>query len=199
MRAGQILPAGLMLLTLLTASGCGSDGLRVEGAETPVSTPGASTEARPTTTPTDSPPPMITDVVDLAKVRRVLLASKNVDPDARNLLTMCTVVARCLRLSPTVDVMHSSQRQVVVTIRTVDGFVFGAFLLALEPAGLRLVWSLKAEQLKIYPSKQGDLVVESKVFGPTDHACCPSGTRLEVYRWSYGRMIRISATQQEGD
>ena len=44
--------------------------------------------------------------------------------------------------------------------------------------------------------KQGDLVVESSVFRPDDHACCPSGSRVEVYRWSDGRMMRLSATEQ---
>jgi hypothetical protein len=199
MRAWQILPAGLTLLTLLTTSACGADGLRVEGAEEPVSTPSASTKATPTTTPAESPKPMITSQVDLAAVRRELLASKNVDQDARKVLTICTVVERCLRSGATVDVMHSGRPQVVVTINTIDNFIFGAFLLALEPAGPRLVWSLKAEQLKIYPGKQGDLVVESKIFGTYDRACCPSGSRVEVYRWSDGRMIRLSSTDQKGD
>jgi hypothetical protein len=94
--------------------------------------------------------------------------------------------------------MHSGRPQVVVTIQTIDNFIFGAFLLAQEPAGLRLVWSLKAEQLKIYPSKHGDLVVESKIFGVDDRACCPSGSRVEVYRWVDGRMIRANSTDQEG-
>jgi hypothetical protein len=200
MRARQILPAGLTLLTLLTTSSCGSGGgLRVEGAEIPVATPSIGTRVRPTTTPTDSPKPMITSDVPLAEVRKVLLASKNVDPDARKVLTSCTVVERCLRSGATVNVMHSSRPQAVVTINTIDNFIFGAFLLALDPAGPRLVWSLKAEQLKIYPSKQGDLVVESKIFGTYDRACCPSGSRVEVYRWSDGRMIRLSSTDQKGD
>jgi hypothetical protein len=195
MRARQILPAGLTLLTLLTMSACGSDGLRVEGAEAPASTPSVSPKA----TPTESPTPMLTSEVNLAEVRRVLLASKNIEPDARRVLTICTVVDRCLRGGAAVDVMHSGHRQVVVTIRTIDNFIFGAFLIALEPAGPRLVWSLKAEQLKIYPSKHGDLVVESKIFGPYDRVCCPSGSRVEVYRWSDGRMIKLSSTEQKGD
>src|SRR2546430_7853469 len=141
MRARQILPACLMLLTLLTASACGSGGLRVEGAETPVSNP----PARPTTTPTDSPKLATTEQVTLADVRRVLLASKNLDPGARTVLTDCTAVDRCLQRGATVDVMHSGPPQVVVTINTIGGFIFGAFLLARERAGLHLVWSLKAE------------------------------------------------------
>jgi hypothetical protein len=193
MRARQILPAGLALLTLLTLltmSACGSGGLRVEGAGTPVSKPSVS----PMTMPTASPRLVITDGVPLAEVRRVLLASKNVDPDARKVLAECTVVERCLHAAATVDVMHSGRSQVVVTINTVDDFIFGAFLIALEP--VRLVWSLKADQLEIYPSKQGDLVVESEIFRLDDEACCPSGRRIEVYRWSNGRMSRISVTEQ---
>jgi hypothetical protein len=196
MRARQILPAGLALLTLLAMSACGSRGLRVEGAGTPVAAPSPSTEGRPTTTPTESQTPMISSAVDLAKVRRVLLASKNLDPGARAVLTNCTAVERCLHSGATADVMHSGPPQVVVTISTLDGFSFGAFLLAPEPEELRLVWSLKAEKLKIYPSKQGDLVVESGIFRTYDRACCPSGSRIEVYRWSDGRMRRISASEQ---
>jgi hypothetical protein len=191
MRARQILPAGLTLLMLLTTSACISGGLRVEGAETPGADPTASAEARPT----ESPTPMITSGVDLVEVRRVLLAS-NIDPNARKVLADCTAVERCLQSGATVDVMHSGRSQVVVTINTIGNFIFGAFLLAPEPAGLRLVWSLKAEQMKIYPSTQGDLVVESKIFRTDDRACCPSGSRIEVYRWSDGRMIRVSATEQ---
>jgi hypothetical protein len=192
MRARQILPAGLTLLTLLTTSACISGGLRVEGAETPAAEPTASAEARPT----ESPTPMITSGVDLVEVRRVLLASKNIDPDARKVLADCTAVERCLQSGATVDVMHSGRSQVVVTINTIGNFIFGAFLLAPEPAGLRLVWSLKGEQMKISPGKQNDLVVESKIFRTDDRACCPSGSRIEVYRWSNGRMIRVSATEQ---
>lgn len=191
MRARQILPAGLTLLALLTTSACVSGGLRVEGAETPGSKPTVSAEARPT----ESPTPVITSGVDLVEVRRVLLAS-NIDPNARKVLADCTAVERCLQSGATVDVMHSGRSQVVVTINTIGNFIFGAFLLAPEPAGLRLVWSLKAEQMKIYPSTQGDLVVESKIFRTDDRACCPSGSRIEVYRWSDGRMIRVSATEQ---
>jgi hypothetical protein len=192
MRARQILPAGLALLTLLTTSACGS-GLRVESGETAVSKPTAS----PTTTPTAPPKLATTDEVPLAEVRQVLLASKSVDSNAHRVLDNCTAVERCLHSGGTADVMHSGRSQTVVTINTLDGFIIGAFLIALEPDGKpRLVWSLTADQLKIYPSKQGDLVVESKVFRAEDHACCPSGSRIEVYRWSDGRMIRISATEQ---
>jgi hypothetical protein len=193
MRARQILPAGLTLLMLLATSACGS-GLRVEGAGTPVSKPTAS----PTTTPTAPPKLATIEQVTLADVRRVLLNSKNLDAGARQVLTYCTKVDRCLQRGATVDVMHSGLPQVVVTISTLGDFSIGAFLLAPEPepAGLRLVWSLKAEKLKIYPSKQGGLVVESGIFRTTDSPCCPSGSRIEVYRWSDGRMKLISASEQ---
>src|SRR3981189_1702272 len=114
MRARQILPAGLALLTLPTTTAWGSGGLRVEGAGTPVSKPTASHR----TMPTESPKLVITDGLPLAEVRRVLLASKNVDSDARKVLADCTVVERCLHAEATVDVMHSGRSQVVVTINT---------------------------------------------------------------------------------
>jgi hypothetical protein len=139
---------------------------------------------------------MIAKEVTLEDVRQALLASKNLDADVHQVLENCTVVVRCLQRGANVDVMHSGLPQVVVIIKVLGDFSFGAFLLAPEPAGLRLVWSLKAEKLKIYPSPQGDLVVESGIFRPDDSPCCPSGSRIEVYRWIDGRMRMISAKEQ---
>ena len=201
----QFLPAGLLALTLLATGACTANGLRVEGVRSPATATPPSTSA-PSQSPGPEPlrtknlddPGRTGEVVTLEKIRQTLLADDRVDVNARNLLKNCQEVTRCLRRGATVDVMHTHRPQQVVTVHTLDGLVFGGFLLALEPSGPRLVWSLTADQLKIYLSKQGDLVVESKVYGASDHACCPSGSRVEVYRWNGRKLTRISSQYQVG-
>ncbi|TDU88233.1 hypothetical protein EV138_1775 [Kribbella voronezhensis] len=198
MRAKRVLPAAVMLLALLTFTGCANGGgLRVEGAEAPSTT----TPAAPSTkTPqgfgkTDRTPV----TVSLSQVRQTLLADPSLDQYSRTVLRGCLIVERCLTRGATVNVMRSAQPQLVVLIHTVDNFTFGAFLIAVEPGGPRRVWSLKADQLKISASRQGDLVVESEIFAVDDKPCCPSVTRVEVYRWTGQQMIRVSSQDQKGD
>lgn len=197
----RLLPVVVVLL--LGVAGCASgSGLRVEGAEAPVtvtvtpSNAGPSSSATPTPSPSKSGPGA---PAGLDQFRRTLLADPRVDPNVRTVLTNCVLAERCLRRGVQVDVMHTGHPQQVVTVHTVDGFSFGAFLLALEPAGPRLVWSLSAQQVEVYPGKQGDLVVESKVFGLNDRVCCPSGSKIEVYLWNGQQMTRTSEQYQEGD
>jgi hypothetical protein len=198
MRARQVLPAAVLLLTLLTFTGCANgSGLRVEGADAPA-----------TTTPT-SPSIMGTEgfgksdrtpvSVSLAQVRQTLLADKSLDTYSRTVLSRCLVVERCLSRGATVNVMRSAQPQLVVLIHTIEGFTFGAFLIAVDSGAARQVWSLKADQLKISASQQGDLVVESEIFAAEDKLCCPSVTRVEVYRWTGRQMIKVSSQDQKGD
>jgi hypothetical protein len=98
-----------------------------------------------------------------------------------------------------VNVLRTAQPQVVVLIHTVDGFTYGGFLIAVESGAPRLVWSLKADQLKISASQQGDLIIESEIFAVDDKPCCPSVTRVEVYRWNGRQMIKVSSQDQKGD
>jgi hypothetical protein len=67
----------------------------------------------------------------------------------------------------------------------------------MEPSGPRPVWRLKADQLKINASPQGELVVQSEIFAVDDKPCCPSVTRVEVYRWNGRQMIRVSSQDQK--
>ncbi|QNE21167.1 hypothetical protein F1D05_28725 [Kribbella qitaiheensis] len=201
MRARQLLPAAVVLFALLTFTGCANgSGLRVEGAEpagTTTTPATASTEGTQGFGKTDRTPAKVT--VSLTQVRQTLLADKSLDTYSRTVLSKCLVIERCLSRGATVNVLHSAQPQLVVLIHTIEGFTFGAFLIAVEPAGPRRVWSLKADQLKINASPQGDLVVESEMFGPEDKACCPSVTRVEVYRWNGRQMIKVSSQDQKGD
>lgn len=199
----RLMSVGLMVLTLLLVGSCASrGGLRVEDKPAPASataTPPSST-AKPSTPNATEPRPLLTtEIVGLEEIRRTLLADDQVDTNARKVLTNCKVVTRCLRRAATVDVIHAGRPQQVVTVSNLDGFVFGGFLLALDPAGPRLVWSVSGDQLTIHPTKQRDLIVESKIYGASDQGCCPSGSRVEVYRWNGHKMIRLSRHDQEGE
>ncbi|TWD82353.1 hypothetical protein FB561_3483 [Kribbella amoyensis] len=201
MRARQLLPAALALIVLAVLAGCANgSGLRVEGAE-PASTPTPSVTThgfapgkndRTATTP-------VPVTASLAQIRLKLLADKKLEPFFRTVLTRCSVVERCLTRGPTVNVMRSEHPQIVVIIHTLDDFVYGAVLMAIEPSGPRPVWSLRGERLKINASQQGDLVVESGIFAVDDKPCCPSVTRVEVYRWNGRQMIKLSSQDQKGD
>lgn len=189
----------LVLAAVLTLSACGNGGgLRVEGAEPPVTSTSPSVRVfAPTQTPEKRTPPAVT--VSLAQVRLELLANKNLEPFFRTVLAKCFVVEHCLTRGPTVNVLKSNYPQLVVMVHTGEKFVYGAVLMAIEPAGPRQVWSLRGEQLKISESQQNDLVVESGIFAVDDKSCCPSVTRVEVYRWTGRQMIKLSSQDQKGD
>jgi hypothetical protein len=196
------LTAFVTLIALVSLSACANGGgLRVEGAE---ATPSSATPAEPSVmggTEGVSPEPNRTPAVtvDLRQVRLKLLADKHLPEYSRGVLVNCTVISRCLSRGTTVDVMHSGTPQQIVLIHTLDNFVFGFFLIALEPSGPRPVWSLKADLPTVNASPQGDLVVESKIFTIEDKTCCPSGSRVEVYRWNGRQMTKVSSADNKGD
>ncbi|WP_328320452.1 hypothetical protein OHA70_21830 [Kribbella sp. NBC_00382] len=204
MRARHVLPAALALAVLVVGSGCGNgSGLRVEGADpdassaTPVMTPKGFGPSQSPARKTPSAVPEST--MTLPEVRDSLQADKGLDPYMKKIVGSCSAVALCLTRGLSVDVMKTGTPQLVVLIHTNDNFVFGAVLMADSPKGPRRVWSLKADQLKISPSPQGDLVVESQVFTLDDLSCCPSGRLVEVYRWAGGKMTKVSSKNQKGD
>ncbi|GAA0594486.1 hypothetical protein HPO96_06990 [Kribbella sandramycini] len=194
-------PAVAAATALAVLSGCANGGgLRVEGAE-PAVEPSVTRPATPTPASSSSPGVRKSpaQTVPLAQVRTKLLADKALDAWSRDILVNCTVIVRCLSQGPSVDVMHSGVPQQVVYIHTLDKFVFGAFLIALDAPGPRRIWSMKVDQPTIRASRQGDLVVEWKVFTLDDRPCCPSGSKAEVYRWNGRQMVRLSSTDQKGD
>jgi hypothetical protein len=189
-----LLPAVATFLALTTLSACGNGGgLRVEGAETPPASPTPSTMVGGTEPKTARTPEV---ALDLAKVRARLLADRHLPAYSRTVLENCTIISRCLSRGKTVDVLHSGTPQQIVLIHTLDKFVFGFFLVAVEPSGPRPIWSLKVDQPTVNASPQGDLVVESKIFSIDDPVCCPSGRRVEVYRWTGRQMTKVSSTDQ---
>jgi hypothetical protein len=194
-RTLRLWPAFVSLLALVGLSGCANgDGLRVEGAEAPPTT--ATPSVMGTVGPAQKTP---APAVSLTAVRVELLADKSLDTYSRTVLSRCLVIARCLSRGPSVDVMHSGTPQQIVLIHTLDNFVFGFFLIAVTPSGPEPIWSLKVDQPTINASRQGDLVVESKLFAIDDQVCCPSGRRVEVYRWGGRQMIKVSSQDQKGD
>ena len=191
-----VLPAFVTLIALVSLSACANaGGLRVEGAEAPPASPTPSTVLG---TNGVQPEPKLTPevAVDLAQVLVKLLADKHLPQYARSVLEKCTVIPRCLSRGKTVDVMHSGTPQQIVFIHTLENFVFGFFLIAVEPSGPRPIWSLKADLPTVNASPQGELVVESKIFTIDDKVCCPSGGRIEVYRWDGRQMAKVSSTDQ---
>ncbi|WBQ03698.1 hypothetical protein [Kribbella sp. CA-293567] len=203
MRARQLLPAALALTASVVLSACGNGGgLRVEGAEPPESspTPTVSTNRGFGTPPTPGRPAVAPPAAfTLPQVRDSLQVDKQLDPYFRKIVGRCSVVDRCLTQGPAVDVMKTGSSQLIVLIHTNEKFVIGAVLMADSPTGPRRVWSLKAEQLKIVPSQQGDLVAESQKFTLDDAPCCPSGRLVEVYRWAGGQMTKVSSKDPKGD
>ena len=187
--------ATFVALTVLSACANGG-GLRVEGAEAPPSSP---TPPAVLGTSGFQPEPKQTPAVavDLAQVRLKLLADRRTPSYARTVLEKCTVISRCLSRGKSVDVMHSGSPQQIVLIHTLEKFVFGFFLIAVTPTGVpRPIWNLKVDQPTVNVSPQGDLVVESKIFAIDDPVCCPSGGRVEVYRWNGRQMTKVSSTDQ---
>jgi hypothetical protein len=192
-----VLPAVAAAVAMIALSSCANGGgLRVEGPESPP--PETPTPSIAAGTGTTSPHPARTPVVavDLYKVRARLLADPRLSEYSRTVLSNCTVISRCLSRGKTVDVLHSGTPQQIVLIHTLEKFVFGVFLIAVEPSGPRPIWSLDVEQPTVNASPQGDLVVESKIFAIDDPVCCPSGRRVEVYRWNGRQMIKVSSTDQ---
>lgn len=192
-----VLSAVAAVVATITLAACGNGGgLRVEGPESPPPTTPTPSVAFGTgsASPRAERTPEV--AVDLYKVRSRLLADRHLSSYARTVLSNCTVISRCLSRGKTVDVLHSGTPQQIVLIHTLEKFVFGIFLIAVEPTGPRPIWNLDVEQPTVNASPQGELVVESKIFTINDPVCCPSGRRVEVYRWNGRQMIKVSSTDQ---
>lgn len=193
------------LVTVIAVAGLAAcangGGLRVEGADAPATS--ASPSGKPSLMEGVGPSPKAertpAAAVDLRQVRVKLLADKHTPAYARKVLVNCTVISRCLSRGKTVDVLHSGTPQQIVLIHTLENFVFGFFLIAVEPTGPRPIWNLRADLPTVNASPQGDLVVESKIFTIEDAVCCPSGRRVEVYRWNGRQMTKVSSTDNKGD
>ncbi len=196
----RLAPAVAAVVALAVLSGCGNgSGLRVEGAEPADAGSISPRVAAPSATSSPGVRSKPVQPAPLTQIRTRLLADKGLDSHSRAILVKCTVISRCLGPGPTVDVIHNGVPQQVVYIHTLEKFVFGAFLMALEPDGPRRIWALKVDQPTINANPQGDLVVASENYQPNDKPCCPSWSKVEVYRWDGRQMTLVSSTDQKGD
>ena len=188
MRSGRSLVAATLVLV---AGGCAvGDGMRVEGSA-PVPTP-----SRPSSSPEVMRTPEIAAKggVDAQSVRQVLLTDSRVEPDVKNVVRTCT---ECTRLGAGTDVIPDGTGQWIATVSLRNGGVFAALLVGTAGAGRvgsgpRVLWSLEGDDMKVSVGTGRTLVVESAVFGPTDRVCCPTGSKLEKYRWNGTRIVKIS-------
>lgn len=213
----------VVLVTLTALVGCaGRDGLRVEGTAapapaagtttaTPSPTPTASRRGPPATTPTE--PPTVTPSRPTVRIEReparsvrlgpgqlraLLLADPAVDPDAKAMLAVCR--EKCLTRGVATDLVGRGSPQRVVTVNLpANGFVFTAYLVGDDAADTPSVLSvIRGDDMRITAGRRRTLVVESKVFGQADPICCPSGSKVEIYRWSGNHLVRTSEVFKKG-
>ncbi|MFC0622976.1 hypothetical protein [Kribbella deserti] len=186
MRARSVAPllAVVPLLIGVLAS-CGSgEGLRVEGAGTPVTSPTAS----------PTPDRSIGKAADVRKLsipalRQVLLTDRRVPTDMKNLVRVCKFP--CVKSVAVLTPEKTTPKQ-AVTISTVTGGAFVVLLIDDLTTSPKVVWQTQGDGLTVSVGKDSTLVVESSVFGQGDKVCCSSGPKVEVYRWSGSGMVKLN-------
>ncbi len=207
-RSWPLRPVGIVLTTLMLA-GCGTgDGLRVENGHEPAA---AQTMTTPTPgeTPTQGPGPNKSSngimgervgtgaaALSLPELRALLLNDAAVDPDAKAVLRTCPP---CLSRGIATDVIGTGTPQRVVTIKTLNtDWTFVAYLVG-DVDGVPSVRStIRGQDMRITAGRDRSLVVGSKVYGPTDHSCCPSGSKVEVYGWNGNYLVKKSEVFTKG-
>ena len=195
-RVGVPLLAALLAVAALT--GCASrDGLRVEGPAAPVtSRPGI---AEPTSQPTARTfiSGAQSATLSIAELRTVLLADPAVDPDAKRVLATCP--QRCLARGLAADILgNGALQRVVSVIALTTGTSFVAYLVGDVDGEPKVLSTIRGQDMRITTGRNRTLVVESKVYGPTDKTCCPSGSKVEVYHWNGGYLVKLSEIYTEG-
>lgn len=208
-RSRPLLAAGIAAMTLMLG-GCGTgDGLRVEtghepaaGQATTTPTPGDTTSTQDPGQTTSSNGIMGEHVgtgaadLSLTELRTLLLNDTAVDPDAKAVLRTCE---QCLSRGITTDVIGTGSPQRVVTIKVLDpGWTFVAYLVGDVDGVPKVRSTIRGQDMKITAGRDRSLVVGSKVYGPTDHNCCPSGSKVEVYGWNGNYLVKKSEVFTKG-
>jgi hypothetical protein len=187
--AARVMGWGAAALLCLASCGAG-DGLRVEGPvqspETPLVKP---SQKRSTATRADEIRPL-----GAPSLKRVLLADDDVADDIRSLIRTCAW--GCVKPGPLVPAAGKDLPQQVVTVTTADGSAFMVYLIGDLATRPRVVWYLEGDYMKVSIGKGSTLVVESRVYGANDRACCPTGSRVGIYHWNGYRMVQISEQYQ---
>lgn len=213
------LTAATVFLAVLVA-GCGAgDGLRVESGSgavspTPVTTQKPSSpkssmgimretpatkSKQPTETvtpftatqpPDDRRPVSRSVALNPAQLRTLLLSSPVVDADAKAVLATCR---SCVARGVATDVIGDGSEQRIVTVKVLNtGWAFVAYLVG-DVDQIPTVRSvIRAQDMRITVGTDRTLVVGSKVYGPIDRSCCPSGSKVELYKWNGNYLIKTS-------
>jgi hypothetical protein len=204
----------LLVATLVLAGCAAGDGLRVEDGHQPAAGQATTSPAPPTETPTrskssngimrDSETPHIDGersgsgpaALSVRELRALLLTDSAVDADAKAVLRTCE---QCLARGVATDVIGTGVPQRIVTVKVLNtGWTFVAYLVG-DVGGLPKVRStIRGQDMRITAGKNGSLVVGSKVYGPTDRSCCPSGSKVEVYRWNGNYLVKKSEVFTKG-
>jgi hypothetical protein len=187
---------GVPLLTVAVActllAGCANrDGLRVEGPAATAQSP--TLESLPTTRQQASNGIYsgTSAGLDTAGLRDVLLADPTVDADTKAVLRTCP--QRCLGRGIATDLVGNGAQQRIVTVRLLNtGMVFIAYLIGDVDGRPKVLSSIRGQDMRITAGQQRTLAVESKVYGPTDKTCCPSGSKVELYRWNGNYLVKFS-------
>lgn len=188
MKLRSTLPLLAVLPLLMGFLGsCGSgEGLRVEGPGGPVSSAATSPKPDRSIGPANTP-----QALSVPALRQVLLRDPAVRVDMKNLVKICKF--GCVQPGVVLTPAGESPKQ-AVTISTVSGGAFVVLLIDHLVTAPKVVWQTQGDSLTVSVGKGSTLVVESSVFGQSAKACCPSGSKVDVYRWNkeLRRMVKVS-------
>jgi hypothetical protein len=202
-----------LLVATLALAGCGAgDGLRVEDGHQAAAGQATTSPAPPTETPTQSKSsfgimretPHIDGertgggvaALTIPELRTLLLTDPAVDADAKAVLRTCE---QCLARGVATDVIGTGVPQRVVTVKVLNtGWTFVAYLVGDVGGQPKVRSTIRGQDMRITAGENGSLVVGSKVYGPTDRSCCPSGSKVEVYRWNGNYLVKKSEVFTKG-
>lgn len=143
-----------------------------------------------TVPPDDSRPVSRSVALNPAQLRTLLLTDPVVDADAKAVLATCR---SCLARGVATDVIGNGSEQRIVSVKVLNtGWAFVAYLVGDVGETPRVRSVIRAQDLRISVGADRTLVVGSKVYGPIDRSCCPSGSKVELYRWNGNYLVKTS-------
>ena len=193
-----------VLLPVLVLTGCGAgDGLRVENGQQPTLVSPEPTSPTPKKPPSsfgvmrdkvgeDGTTKAIGVAVGLntAQLRALLLTDGSVDGYTKGVLRTC---AQCIGRGLAADLTGEGVQQRIVTVKVLStGWAFVAYLIGDVDGVPKVRSAVRGQDIRITSAKDLNLVVSSKVYGPIDRACCPSGSKVEIYRWNGSYLVQKS-------
>jgi hypothetical protein len=195
----------VVVATMVLAACSAGDGLRVEDGGRPASaTPVPSTPSPSMTRPSmdlrrETPETARAGGevgLGVVELRALLLRDPAVDADAKAVLGTCI---QCLTRGVATDVIGSGTPQRIVTVKVLNtGWNFVAYLVGDVDGRPKVRSTIRGQDMQITVGKNRSLVVGSKVYGPTDRSCCPSGSKVEVYEWNGNYLVKTSEVFTKG-